>query len=441
MPGYLLLTASVLSLMSAIIARPAPPSRTTPSNGADRAKDRLAWFREARFGMFIHWGLYAVPAGAWNGQTDYGEWIMLQAKIPSDDYRKLADQFNPSHFDAEEWVRIAKESGMKYMVVTAKHHDGFSMYGTRQSEFNILKATPFKRDPLKELADACRKAGLKFCVYYSIPDWHHPDFPARHSQRGFHGNPNPRADLEKYVAYMKAQLRELLTEYGPIGILWFDGGGAFRESGDRAELIHAREIIDLVRDLQPDCLVNNRLGVPGDYGTPEQKIPGEAPESDFEVCMTLNRHWGYNAADHDWKSPKQIVRNLADIASKGGNYLLNVGPDARGVIPAESANTLREVGKWLAVNGVSIYGTAGFPVTPPWGRVARKGSRLYLHVFDWPSNGKLTLSGFSGHPREARLLKGATLLSVDRSPHDSITISVPAEPPDPIDSVISLDLQ
>jgi len=416
---------------------------TRPSlNGAD-SNQRLAWFREARFGMFIHWGLYAVPAGEWDGKTDYGEWIMLQANIPSAEYEKLAERFNPVKFDAREWVRIARAAGMKYLVVTAKHHDGFSMYDTRHSDYSIVKATPCRRDPMKELAAACREAGITFCFYYSLPDWHHPDFPVTYSQRGFHGAGNARADIEKYVAYMKAQVRELLTNYGPIGILWFDGGGSFRDVPNRAELIHADEIVKMVRDLQPGCLVNNRLGIPGDYGTPEQVIPGEAPATDFEVCMTLNRHWGYNAKDQDWKSPQQVVRNLADTASKGGNYLLNVGPTAEGVIPPGSTQILEEVGKWLARNGVSIYGTTSSPLTsqPAWGRATRKGKCLYLHVFDWPQDRSLHVAGLPAVPLRAQLLVAtSSSLPITKVDVDGIRLSLPETPPDPADSVIVLDL-
>src|SRR5687767_1241287 len=241
-------------LTGTAVAGSATRGLTTPSpNGAESEK-RLAWFREARFGMFIHWGLYAVPAGEWDGKTDYGEWIMLQAKIPSAEDEKLAGRFNPEKFDAREWVRIATEAGMKYLVAAAKHHDGFSMYDPRQADYSIVKASPYVRDPMKELAAACREAGITFCFYYSLPDWHHPEFPARYSQRGFHGAPNPHADLDKYVAYLKAQVRELLTNYGPIGILWFDGGGSFKTVPNRAELIHADEIVKLVRELQPGCL-------------------------------------------------------------------------------------------------------------------------------------------------------------------------------------------
>jgi alpha-L-fucosidase len=315
------------------------------------------------------------------------------------------------------------------------------MYDTKLTDYSIIKATPFRRDPMKDLAAACKDAGLTFCFYYSVPDWHSSDFPAKYSQRGFHGAPEPDADLEKYVAYVKGQVRELLTGYGPIGILWFDGGGSFKAEGEKkAEMMHAQEIIDLIHELQPKCLVNNRLGLPADYGTPEQKIPGEGSAAPFEVCMTLNRHWGFNKSDHDWKSPKQIIQNLADIASKGGNYLLNVGPTAEGVIPADSVRILKEVGAWMDRNSAAVYGTTASPlgVAPSWGRVTQKGNLLYLHVFDWPADHHLSLPNVKSK-------KAYLLADPDRKPlklesaAGAFGIVLPLVAPDPIDSVVAVE--
>src|SRR5512146_1476386 len=209
--------------------------------GAPSDEKRTEWFRHDKFGMFIHWGIYSVPAGEWKGGKDHAEWIMLTGKIPSAEYEKFATGFNPVKFDATQWVQLAKDAGMKYLVITSKHHDGFCMYDSKLTDYDIMQATPFGRDPMKELAAACQQTGLKFCFYYSVPDWHYAEFPAKYSQRGFHGNPNPNADLNKYVEYMKGQVRELLSNYGPIGIMWFDGGGSFSKQ-PMAELIHAQEI-------------------------------------------------------------------------------------------------------------------------------------------------------------------------------------------------------
>jgi len=416
-----------------------------PSTPSD--EKRTQWFRHDKFGMFIHWGIYAVPAGEWKDRKDHAEWIMLTGNIPSAEYEKFATGFNPVKFNATEWVQVAKDAGMKYVVITSKHHDGFSMYDSKLTDYDIMQATPFGRDPMKELAAACMQAGLKFCFYYSVADWHHPEFPAQYSQRGrgtqggFHGSPNPNADLNKYVEYMKGQVRELLSNYGPLGILWFDGGGSFSKQ-PMAQLIHAQEIIDMIHKLQPMCLVNNRLGLPADYGTPEQRIPGQAPKQLFEVCMTLNGHWGYNKNDQNWKSPETIVRNLADIAGKGGNYLLNVGPTAEGTIPDGSIRTLREVGKWMKVNGDSIYGTTAGPFAKtPWGRCTARAGKLYLHVFEWPSDGKLAVPGLKNQVNKAYLLSARDKPCAITAGNEQVTIAVPPEMPDKIDTVVVLEIQ
>jgi alpha-L-fucosidase len=406
--------------------------------------DRMEWFNEARFGMFIHWGIYSVPAGEYGTNKNYAEWIQLQAKIPGAEYEKYAAEFNPTNFNAKEWVRVAKDAGMKYMVITAKHHDGFCMFDSKLTDYNIVKATPWHHDPLKDLSAECKKAGIKFCVYYSDPDWHNPDFPAENSQRGFHGNPNPNADLEKYVAYMQGQIGELLSGYGPIGIVWFDDGGSFRTTPEMrknmAKLLHAENIVAEIHTLQPKTLVNNRLGIPADYGTPEQRIPGGRQTNSFEVCMTLNKHWGYNKNDHSWKDAKVVVQNLADIASKGGNYLLNVGPTSQGIFPPEAVSILGEVGQWMKVNGESIHGTTASPLNsaPAWGRVTQKGHKLYLHVFDWPKDGKLTLSGLNSKVKRAALL-GDKREKLQFAQSGEIQITVPNAAPNSLDSVIVLD--
>ncbi|MEI7725685.1 MAG: alpha-L-fucosidase [Bacteroidota bacterium] len=416
--------------------------------------DRMAWWRDARFGMFIHWGLYAVPAGEWNGKTGYGEWIRSSAEIPLEVYDQFRPKFNPVQFDADAWVKMAKEAGMKYIVITSKHHDGFCMFDTRQTDFNIM-STPFKRDPMKELAAACKKYGLKFCFYHSIMDWHHPDYlPRREWEKD---RSTQGADFNRYVAYMKAQLKELLTNYGDIGVLWFDG-----EWENTWNEKYGKEIYNYVRNLQPNILVNNRVGAGrldmegltkegafgGDFGTPEQQIPPTGlPGVDWETCMTMNDHWGFNKADKNFKSTKEIIRMLVDIASKGGNYLLNVGPTAEGLFPQESIDRLVAIGKWMSANSESVYGTNASPFKNlPWGRCTQKstatGSILYLHVFDWPVNGKLIIPGVLNAPEEAFLLadRGKVKLKVQRN-NDALIISVPLKAPDSINSVIALCLK
>ena len=410
----------------------------------------MEWFRQAKFGMFIHWGLYAVPAGEWKGRTNYAEWIQLEANLPTAEYAKFADQFNPEKFDAKAWVKVAKGAGMKYVVITAKHHDGFCLWPTKLSDWSICR-TPWwqrtHRDPLKELAAACREAGLIFCLYYSVPDWNYPDFPSQYSQTGmkwnpnaFHGSPKPDADIKKYAAYMKGQLKELLTQYGPVGIIWFDGGGSFK-GVNRGELLGGKDIITLIHQLQPGCLINNRLdGNLGDYGTPEQKIPGAKQTAAFEVCMTLNKHWGYNKFDQHWKPAREVICKLADIASNGGNFLLNVGPTASGEFPSDAVRILGEVGKWTAVNGEGIYRATASPFdkAPSWGRVTAGPGKLYLHVLNWPTDGKLILA-CSAKPTQAWLLADRTACDVKQDA-GSITISVPAKAPDRYDSVIVLGI-
>ncbi len=351
-------------------------SETTAETKAARDQ-RMKWWREARFGMFIHWGLYAVPAGEYNGMRSdrIGEWIMEWANIPRADYEKFAAQFNPVKFNAKEWVRIARDAGMKYIVITSKHHDGFAMYDSAVSKYDIVDATPYHKDPIKELAAETRRQGLKFCFYYSILDWHYPgayvDAPGKDPTAGNRTTKLKPGGKEEYVKYMKAQLRELVTNYDPA-VLWFDG-----EWQDWWTEADGKDLYQFVRSLKPDIIINNRVGkgrvgmqgfsktdqeYAGDFGTPEQQIPTNGlPGVDWESCMTMNTTWGFKFYDDKWKSPEVIIRNLIDIASKGGNYLLNVGPTAEGQIPRPSVERLTAVGKWMKTNGESIYDTTASP--------------------------------------------------------------------------------
>jgi alpha-L-fucosidase len=363
---------------------------------------RMEWFRNARFGMFIHWGLYSLPAGEWRGKNYPGasEWLIYHAKISPQDWEPLKNSFNPVNYDARKWVQIAKDAGMKYIVITSKHHEGFGMWPSKLNDWNI-GSTAFKRDPLKELADACQEAGIKLCFYHSILDWHHPDYSPRRSEDT---RKLPATNMDRYDEFMKAQLKELLTNYGKIGILWFDG------EWDR-DWTHERgkHLYHYIRGLQPEIIVNNRVDrgrsgmggmtagkrFQGDYGTPEQQIPTNGlPGTDWESCMTMNDSWGFHKSDRNWKSAAQLVRNLADCASKGGNYLLNIGPTSLGEIPPESVDRLKAVGDWMEVNGSAIYGSSAGPFPQPlrWGRVTHKGAKLYLIVFSAPT-GKIELPG------------------------------------------------
>jgi alpha-L-fucosidase len=397
---------------------------------------RLDWFREARFGLFIHWGLYAIPAGQWKGQAipGIGEWIQLRARIPIAEYEPLAKQFNPTQFNAEAWVSLAKRAGQKYLTITAKHHDGFCMYDSAVTDYDIVDATPFGRDPMKELAEACQRHGIKLCFYYSqTQDWHHPDGHAN----DWDFDP-AKKDFERYVRdYVKPQVRELLTQYGPIGLIWFDTPLIISQ-----EL--SQELVDLVHEIQPACLVNGRIGNDiGDYAeTRDNVVPEDLVEADWENPATINDTWAFKSDDHNWKSTETLIQKLVDIVSKNGNYLLNVGPTADGVIPQPSIERLEAMGRWLEVNGESVYGTGAGPLQGlGWARTTARPGTVYLHVFEWPAGGVLELPALPRTVTSARLLadpsSGALTVSEGT---DGLTIQGPASPPDAADSVVVLTL-
>ncbi len=416
--------------------------------------ERMEWWRDARFGMFVHWGLYAVPAGTYQGKRidGIGEWIMQNAHIPVDEYEKFAAKFDPIGFNADEWVRLAKNAGMRYIVITSKHHDGFCLWDSKVTNWDIMDATPFQHDILAELSKACKKHGIKLCFYHSIMDWHHPD-----AQRPFYPNYNDTSksnpNFSRYVEeYLKPQLAELLTNYGSIGVLWFDGEWI----KDWTEPM-GKDTYDYVRSLQPAVIINNRVGkgrkgmeglsksdeYAGDFGTPEQQIPATGlPGVDWETCMTMNDTWGYKSYDENWKSTEDLIRKLADIASKGGNFLLNVGPTPEGLIPRPSVQRLEAMGKWMAVNGESIYGTTASPIgAPAWGRCTAKDNKLYLHVFDWPADGKLNVPLAQADVRKACLLADKKKTALPVACEDQhVVVSVPDKAPDAINSVLVLIL-
>jgi alpha-L-fucosidase len=411
---------------------------------------RMKWWRDARFGMFIHWGIYAVPAGEWQDKKSYAEWFLEETHMPVSQYAGFAKQFNPVDFDAKQWVRIAKDAGMKYLVITSKHHDGFCMWPSKLTDW-CISSTPFGRsgrDPLRELADACQEGGIHFGLYYSIMDWHHSDWATR---RAWNDVATGKPDMDRYTAYLKGQLKELITNYHPA-VLWFDGEWESPWTHERGV-----DVYNYLRTLDPNLIINNRVdtarnGMAGmstdphavdDFGTPEQEIPanGLGPGIDWETCMTLNDHWGYNKYDKNWKSAKTIVRNLVDIASKGGNYLLNVGPTAEGVIAPGNVDRLEEAGRWMKVNGEAIYGASAAPFVkmPAWGRYTQKPGTLYLNVFDWPKDRKISVP-ITNKVNRAYLLSAPDQTLPARAQGDAVQLEVSGLAPDPIATVIALEI-
>jgi alpha-L-fucosidase len=415
---------------------------------------KMKWFRDAKFGLFIHWGLYAIPAGEWKGKpiAGIGEWIMNRARIPVKEYEQLAAQFNPVKFNAEQWVQMAVDAGMKYIVITSKHHDGFAMYRSAVSKYNIYDATPFHRDPLKELAEACARHKIRFGFYYSqAQDWH---------ERNGAGNTwdfgaDDKKDFDEYLrGKAEPQVKELLKNYGPVCLIWFDTPRMM--SGDRGQ-----RFIDIVHSLQPATLIDGRLGTEGDYRSMgDNRIPDMVVKGDWEVPATLNHTWGYKKDDNDWKTPEDLTFKLVDIVSKGGNYLLNVGPTSEGVIPQPSQDNLRAVGRWLKVNGESIYGAGptpfgdelgtpnpavkdkqgnpGFTPKTDWRCTTRPG-KLYIHLFKWPA-GSFELAKAPGKIKKAYLLADARHASLKLTQQGGrITVALPSSAPDKMDSVLVLE--
>jgi alpha-L-fucosidase len=469
----------VMAAAPAVTAAPATASVSSPAVTAPEATEskeqrdaRMKWWREARFGMFIHWGVYSVPAGVYQGNNigGLGEWIQNRAKIPSAEYRKYVEQFNPTRFNAEEIARLAKDTGMKYIVITSKHHDGFAMFKSADP-FNIVDATPFKRDVIKELAEAARKQGLRFGVYYSqAQDWNHPGGDV---QGGGRWDQSMAGSFDEYLQKVAIpQVKELMANIHPE-VLWWDTPGRIM-TPERAKSLH-----DLLA-LQPGIIWNNRLGggFRGDTETPEGFIPatGYPGGRDWETCMTINNTWGYKSTDNDHKSTQTLLRNLIDIASKGGNYLLNIGPTAEGLVPQPHLERLLEIGKWLKVNGEAIYATGPnpFPRTMtaasaqgegtgagrgrgrgssvPWDwrattKLNSDGSgKIYLHIFQWPADGKFTVTSTYKAQLVRAYLLGDPKTVVDGSvktegDQTTFALTLPTAAPDPIASVVCLEVK
>jgi alpha-L-fucosidase len=394
------------------------------TDGYDAAMKRTQWWREARFGMFIHFGLYAVPAR--------GEWVKSIEKISNEDYQKYFDEFNPIDYNPREWAKAAKAAGMKYAVMTAKHHEGFALWDTKVSDYKSTN-TPCHRDLVKEYLEAFRAEGLKVGLYFSLLDWYHPDYPKYddwfHPMRGNEKYKDEKIDWENYLKFMHAQVKELVTNYGKLDIIWFD----FSYGDKTIEKWKADELIKMVRTYQPDVIIDNRLvgdgatnaGLKefayGDFETPEQQIPEgviydkQNRPVPWETCMTLNGSWGYNRNDGGWKSPEVVISTLVECVSKNGNLLLNVGPDARGNFPDESLRILNEVGLWMKKNGKSIYGcgAADSLSKPEWGRYTQHGKFLYLHRFDLTVD-RINLKDYADKIKKVRLLRDGSEVKLEK---------------------------
>ena len=368
--------------------------------------------------MFIHWGLYAIPAR--------GEWVMYLERIPREEYARLAEKFKPDNFNAYEWAEMAKLAGMKYMVFTSRHHDGFSLFDTEYSDFKSTN-TPAGKDFVAEYVDACRALGLKVGLYYSLLDWRWDAYWL-----------GPKWDpekWEKFLEYVHGQVEELCSNYGRLDVLWFDGAWPYTPEDWKAE-----ELLEKVRKLQPHILVNNRTGLPGDFETPEQYVPWwSPPKRPWETCMTMNDSWGYFESDRNWKSPRQLISTLVGTVRLGGNLLLNVGPRADGSFPPEAVERLSHIGRWMRSNGESIYGATGAPFTSTVGPVTAKGNKAYVHALRWPGK-TITVAGVGNTVSSAYMLASGEEVKFHQESDRVFLEDLPVIAPDPYDTVIVLEL-
>ncbi len=434
------------------------------SESAQERDARMSWWREARFGMFVHWGLYSGLAGTWKDQKvgDQGgmEWIQQRVQADTWEYaHEAVPHFRPTKDFATQWAKLARQAGCRYVVFTTKHHDGFNLHDSSVTTYDAKDL--FGRDLCKEITDACKAEGLKVGFYHSVIDWHHPQYDYESAGLLPHplkGKPSPNGprNHKLYVDYLHRQAEELMSNYGTVDIIWWD----YSKTGAEGPFWRADELMAMVRKHQPNIISNNRLyhitsieesahsdrlkawkPEQGDFTTPEQRIPDTGvPGVDWEVCMTMNTTWGYSQHDHAWKSDEALIRNLVDIVSKGGNYLLNIGPKGDGRVPEESLKSMAAIGRWMDVNGESIYGTDASPFAKPtWGTYTRKAGKIYAHVFQWPADRKLTFPAKELRVTRAYLLADRQQnLKIDRS-EDGVIIHLPDKAPDNIASVIAIE--
>jgi alpha-L-fucosidase len=420
---------SLLALMFIMISCK-PEVKNTPE------PDRLQWWTDAKFGLFIHWGVYSVPAGTYNGkQIDgIGEWIMYNGEIPSATYKEYAKSFNPVKYNPEAWVKMAKDAGMKYIVITSKHHDGFGLFDSKVTDWDVVDASPYGKDLLKPLVEAARKEGIKIGFYYSqAQDWNHPGGAAYKPKWDSAQNGSFDSYLDQIAV---PQVKEILSKYGEMDILWWDT--PVEMTKERAE-----KFLPIIAK-HPRLITNNRLGggYEGDSETPEQSIPATGfPGRNWEVCMTMNDTWGYKSYDDNWKSGKELILKLSEIVSKGGNFLLNVGPTSLGEIPQPSIDRLKQIGDWMKINSEAVYGTKASPFPYlSWGRAALKDQKLYLHVINWPSDGLLRLPLLNKTVKAYLLADTSTSLKTTEA-DQYVEISLPSEAPDSVLSIVVLEFE
>ena len=406
----------LLFLSSQISNSVAQNSLQTTDSELDPVKTK--WWTDARFGMFIHWGVYSSPGR--------GEWLMYQEHIPFSEYALLADQFNPQKYNPKEWVAKAKAAGMKYVVLTTRHHDGFCLFDSKVSDFTAPK-TGSKRDLIKEFADACHEAGLRMGFYYSLQDWHFPGVLPQ-------GSPVNSSTMKLLADQARDQVRELLTNYGKVDILWFDG-----LTVDGPEGWHSKELLEIARKLQPEILINDRSGLPGDFATPENVVAAQSRP--WESCFCMNRTWGYAPNDRNYKPVNEILRLLASCASQSGNFLLNVSPDGEGIIPVEQDELLKKIGKWMQVNGKAIYGAGPSPVVAPnLGMTSRVGDKVYMLIQRWPGS-TVPFAWCGSKVKSARMLTTGQLARIEQKGDRVWLHDLPQTPPDPWLNVIELTFE